>query len=337
MKRRTFIYCLLGTASTGLSALYLNRREPLADFGARPEAIVTRSGFALGTTITITACHPDAKHAGLAIDEAFAAIDHVESLMSLYRPDSQLAQLNRNSRLKNPAPELLGLIERSLQLSRQTKGAFDITVQPLWDLYAACAERGTSPTQSERANALAKVDWQQLHASAEEIRLSLPGAAITLNGIAQGFAADAACDALKSRGIRNALLDTGEFRALGHHPQRENWNIGIKDPRQSGHLAATAAMADFCLATSGDYETRFSSDYSSHHLIDPKTGLSSSDLASVTVAAPSATEADALSTAAFLLGSQEGRTFIAAVPSVEALFITKSGQRIQTSHFPVLS
>jgi len=341
MKRRQFILSLAGTAAAGLTGWKLVQTTGAKSFkGALPTGQLvklSRNGWALGTQVTLTVFHDDQAAAEEALEQAFKEIETVEQVMSLYRPTSQLSQLNRNGRLDNPHPYLVEVLETASALSEQTNGAFDVTVQPLWTLYYTHAKARTEPTGAELQAALAKVDWRRVEISPQQIRLKGDGTEITLNGIAQGFAADAVGRVLQTYGITSALIDTGEIGTVGARAGKDDWSIGIKHPRKPQDFLGLASLNGRCLATSGDYETRFSEDFSQHHLLDPKTGRSPSELSSVSVAAPTALQADALSTAVFLLGLKAGRQLIEATPGTDALFVTKEGQTVRTSGFSLIS
>lgn len=323
--------CLAGTAAAGMAGWKLTSR---GTSGLRKH---TRTGWALGTQVNLTVCCDDRQMANEAMAAAFAEIERVETVMSLYRADSQVSQLNRDGELTNPHPWLTQVLRTAGDLSARTDGAFDITVQPLWNLYSGHANRGTLPSEAEIREALARVGWERVQIGDSAVRLNGSGTQITLNGIAQGFAADMAGRALQAHGIHSALIDTGEIGAIGAKAGREAWSIGIKHPRKEHQLLGLAALSGRCLSTSGDYESRFSKDFSHHHLLNPKTGHSANELASVSVAAPTALEADALSTAVFLLGLERGRRLIETTPGTDALFVTKEGNTQSTSGFPVLS
>lgn len=305
--------------------------------GAAGLARFSRTSWALGTQVQLTVFHNEAKAANRALDEAFAELSRVEAVMSLYRPDSEICRLNRTGRLDTPHPYMIKVLETANRVSKQTDGAFDITVQPLYQLYARYKEAGTLPGETDIAAVLKRIGWQRVELTENSVLLKGEGTEITLNGIAQGFAADAVGSVLTAHGIRHALIDTGEVNAVGGHAERENWTVGIKHPRQENGLLALAQLNGRCLATSGDYETRFGTGYESHHLLDPHTGHSPRELSSVSVAAPSALEADALSTAVFLTGLDRGMKLIESMPGADALFVTKSGRVVKTSGFPLQS
>jgi thiamine biosynthesis lipoprotein len=306
---------------------------------ARQEGWLTvqRTTRALGTDVSITAMHRDAAAAERAITAAFAELEHVESLMSLYRPQSQLSRLNRDGILLDAHPHLLNVLRHAAEVSRQTRGAFDVTVQPLWAVYADAQKAGTLPVATDVAAARQKVDYRRvrIEGDGERVRLLGDGAAITLNGIAQGFAADRVARTLREHGIEHALIDTGEVGALGSRSDGEAWTIGIQHPRRTDAYLSLAKLAGRHLATSGDYATTFSSDYRHHHLFDPHTGGSAGHFASVSIAAPSGMQADALSTAIFVLGPERGREMIDTMPGVDAMLVLRDGDIYTTPGFPL--
>ncbi|MEZ5276893.1 MAG: FAD:protein FMN transferase [Opitutaceae bacterium] len=344
MKRRMFITCLVGTAAIGWSVLKLKgTRSAHVPGGALPGTSGTRKLFkitrttrALGTGVSLTVLHSDRAAAEEAIADAFRELGRVEDIMSLYRPESQLCQLNREGLLDHPHPYLIEVLQSARNLSEVTDGAFDVTVQPLWQLYDENARAGTLPTQEAIRNALATVDWRRVEIGRDQVRINGSGTRITLNGIAQGYAADTVKRVLGEHGIRSALIDTGEIDAIGQTSGDRDWTIGIKHPRKMGEFLSLAALQNRALATSGDYETKFSDDYRLNHLLDPKTGRSPDELSSVSIAAPTALQADALSTAVFILGMAEGRRLVESTPGTDALFVTKLGQVERTAGFPIV-
>lgn len=299
-------------------------------------AAVTTTARALGTRVSITALHRDRRTAELALVDAFAEIELVESLMSVYRPESQLSRLNRDGHLAEAHPHLLDVLRSAVELSRRTRGAFDVTVQPLWRVYAEADRQHRLPDEAAVAAARRLVDWKAIRIDRGEVRLALSGAQVTLNGIAQGFAADRAMAALRERGVRHAIVDSGEIGALGSREGDAPWKIGIQHPRHEDAYVSLTALRDRCLATSGDYATRFGADYEYNHLFDPRTGRSPTELASVSVAAASGMQADALSTAVFVLGPERGLELIQDTPGADALLVLKSGRLLATPGFPSL-
>lgn len=295
---------------------------------------VRRTSWALGANVSLTVVGLREIAANRALDAAFAEIETVEQTMSLYRPDSQLSQLNRDRVLQRPHAHLLTVLQLAEQTSRQTGGAFDITVQPLWNLFSTAKRNGVLPTEAELVAVRQKIDWRKVEFSNHEVRLHDPIEAITLNGIAQGFALDRALAALVAQGATSALIDTGEIGSLGAKAPGDAWTMGIQHPRERDAFVAVADLDGRALATSGDYETTFSDDFAKNHIFDPRTGESPSELASVSIVAPTGLQADALSTAAMVLGKERTLAFIARLPRVDALLVDKSGDVVRTAGFP---
>lgn len=332
MKRRQFIVSLAGTAALGGLAAW---RQSSTTGGQPLESPFKGSTYALGTDVHLTLYHPSQSAAEKAIQAAFKELDRVESIMSLYREDSEICRLNRYSHLDSPHPWLREVLLTCARLSAKTKGAFDITIQPLYKAHAEAASSNRIIRKDELNGLLKKVGWNRVAVEKNRIRLAGEGTQISLNGIAQGFAADRVAAVLFDHGITNALIDTGEIGAVGTPPPRDAWQIGIKHPRRENALLAATQLHGRCLATSGDYETRFGDGFEKHHLIDPKTGQSANDLASVSVVTKSAMEADGLSTALFVMGLEGAQNLIAQLPDAEALLVTKQGRVIPTNGFPL--
>jgi thiamine biosynthesis lipoprotein len=301
-----------------------------------PSALAPYSGSALafGTSVHIKVLHDDRGDAESAIHQALEQVKIVDALMSLHQERSQVFQLNLHGSLEAPDPQLLNVLTIAQQLSLLTAGAFDITVQPLWQAFSLARVRGELPDANEIAAARSLVSWHALAVSAKRVQLQKSGMAITLNGLAQGYAVDQALVALRSHGIQHALLDTGEFGAIGDKAPDQPWKLGIGHPRQHDALSASLAMDGRKVATSGDYEAYFSPDFVHHHIFDPATGESPLELASVTVVAPTGILADGLSTAFMVMGSDKALALTAKLHDVDTLLIHKNGAIRKSANFP---
>jgi thiamine biosynthesis lipoprotein len=311
VNRRRFIQLAAGAAAL---AGNLPRGHSRAD----------REGRAFGAKASITVLHEDPAVARRAVDAAFAVLEAVEAALSLYRPESPIRRLNRSGILADPPRELREVLGAALEWHRRSGGAFDPTVQPLWEAHAGDALPGTIEEARRR------VDASRIEIRASGIRLG-PGQAITLNGIAQGYAADRVREVLRAHGIRHALADTGEFAGMGERPGGGPWRVGIQHPRRADAYVALAALEDRFLATSGDYATRVGSG---HHVFDPATGRSAEALESATILAPTGLEADALSTAVFVLGPERGMDLIRSREGVDAFLVLDDGSTLRTPAFP---
>lgn len=268
-------------------------------------------GIALGAPAEIALADPEEARARSLIAAAVSEIGRLEAIFSLYRPDSELARLNRAGRIEAPSHDLLRLLSLARLWGERTGGAFDVTVQPLWRLYAGHFARhpddeaGPPPGRIERARAL--VDFRAIEVAPGTAALARRGAEVTLNGIAQGYITDRVAELLRAGGAGNVLVDLGEFRALGRHPAGRPWTIGLAD------AAGRVGLENAALATSSGRGTRFDRLGRHHHLFDPATGLSAGGWDSVSVIAPDAATADALSTALAVLPPGPARALLAGL------------------------
>jgi FAD:protein FMN transferase len=321
MKRRSFIQIGMGLGATGSlgGATMLTRGD--ATTGLQ---WTSRTLTGMGTSMTIRVAHANTSVANAALEASIAAIRHVEDQMSLFRTHSAINQLNSNCCLDNPHPDLVEILRIARQVSERSKGAFDVTVQPLWLAFDAARKLGRLPSPQEVAKARALVGWEKVRVSDEAIRFDSPSMAITLNGIAQGFAADKVKATLKKFDIQDALIDTGEWAALGCPAAGRDWSLGVAHPRNEKAVFARLAMRGKCVATSADDQCTFSPDFANHHIFDPRTGYSPPNLASVTVAAPSCVMADALTKVIFMSGFSESLE-LAMAWGVDVLVMDKNG------------
>jgi FAD:protein FMN transferase len=324
--RRRFLQVSLGCLAGSAAPLQLS--------GAAPARWFTTSRNALGSRVTIKVSHESEDQARRALQRTFDAIEQIEGIMSIYRQDSELSQLNRTNSLENPSPQLVDILRLARTISRRSRGAFDVSVQPLWELFREADSEGRLPTRAAIESARSRVNWRTIKIDNQRITLA-PDSQITLNGIAQGYATDLALNTLKTHGIEHALIDCGELGTLGSNPDQSPWRVGVQHPREEDAFVGVTELGTRCLATSGDYETHFSSDYRHHHIFDPRRGISPTELASASVVAPTAALADALSTTLLVLGAEQGIALAKTFPKVDAMLITKSGEQVTTTNFPL--
>ncbi len=294
-----------------------------------PKIIPTHwRGVALGATARITLYHPDEAVAQALIKRAVDEVHRLEMVFSLYRADSALSRLNARGGLDNPPLDLVRLLGQARNVSEQTGGAFDVTVQPLWELYS---RHYRTPQAAELAQAaidraLDRVGYEALKIDGARIAFARPGMAATLNGIAQGYITDRVAELLRAEGLDNVLIDLGEIRGLGGHPDGRPWTVGIKDPTAPGTIGKTFPLNNRAVATSGGYGLTFDAAGRHSHVFDPRTGLSPLRYASVSVFAPQATLADALSTALMNLERVEITRVLAAHKDTGALLLDANGK-----------
>ncbi|MDX5359381.1 MAG: FAD:protein FMN transferase [Rhodobacterales bacterium] len=249
------------------------------------------TGQALGARASIRLDHPD----GAAIAaRVLAEIDRLEDVLSLYRPDSALSRLNRLGHLDAPPFELLDCLAIAGAVHHASGGRFDPTVQPLWALWAEAAAKGGRPAATARQGALRRTGWDGLRMDSTAITLR-PGMSLTLNGIGQGYVADRVAALLAAEGLDDILIDTGELRAIGGQPGGGGWPVQLAPQGQ-------VALRQRALATSAPRGTTFDASGLDGHVLDPHSGLPCpARWQAVSVSAPTAALADALSTAACLM------------------------------------
>lgn len=312
--RRTWLRSALGLAAgpaAGAASAHLAWRE--------------RALLGFGTTLWLRAGHADGALADRALDAAVALLRHIEQQMSLFNPNSALQRLNRDGVLLQPDPHLVAVLQQAQAVATRSNGAFDVTVQPLWAAWQRAQATGRQPGDDTLARARALVGWRGLQVSAQAIRLARPGMAVTLNGIAQGYAAEQARALLQQHGITAALLDCGEWAPLGAAPDGQPWRLGLASPRDSARLLRTLAADGRGIAVSTDATLRFGDDDRHHHILDPLTGRSPPHLSAVVVAAPSTTLADALTKVLFM-GTADQALASAQQWGVDALVVDKAGR-----------
>jgi thiamine biosynthesis lipoprotein len=295
-------------------------------------------GTVMGALAAIDIHHPDRAFAERLIARCVAEAARLERLFSLYRRDSALVSLNRNGALAAPAPELVALLSEARRYSDLTDGAFDVTVQPLWETYwrhfTAPGASAAGPAAEAIAAAVGRVGYAHLLVDRDRIAFARAGMGVTLNGIAQGYMTDRVVELLRAEGIAQTLVDMGETRCLGTHPSGRPWRVGIADPDAAGRTRQYLSVVDRAVATSGGYGFRFDRDGRFNHLFDPKTGASAHAYRSVTVVAPTATAADALSTAFNLMAPPDIDRTLKQLRDVSAYLILDDGKTIERPHTP---
>lgn len=294
------------------------------------EGVAAWRGLTMGTLTRIEIRDPNRAHAARVLAAAAEEIARLEKLFTLYQADSALVQLNRDGRLDDPPFDLVRLLAEAGEFSAHTGGAFDVTVQPLWQAYAAHffapgADPAGPPTDVIR-RAADLVGYRAIEVEPGAIRLARAGMALTLNGIAPGYMTDRIVELLKNEGFAHALVDLGEIRAIGARSGQEPWHAGIRDPFDVQRIAMTVPLADEALSTSGGYGFRFDRDGCFHHIFDPRSGGCPHGYASVSVLAPTATAADALSTACYLMPLEALPAALQAGGAARAIVVLPTGQ-----------
>ena len=283
----------------------------------------------MGTTIRVEVWHEDAEIRQKGIANVLDEMEHINRLMSPYIQESQLSKLNKYA-FERPIKvdeELFDLIKRSVEVSKLTNGAFDITYASVGHLFNYRKEK--RPSEEEIVEAKQFIDYRNLNLNEAKHTISFAkeGVRIDLGGIAKGFAVDQAIMHLKNIGIQHALVSAGgDTRILGDRRGRP-WLVGIRDPNQPEDVIAMLPLQDEALSTSGDYERYFIEDgVKYHHIIHPSTGKSASEVRSVSILASDATTTDAMSTSVFVLGVAKGLQLLNSIEGLEGVIIDQQGK-----------
>lgn len=297
---------------------------------------VTRARLSMGTFAAITAMHPSRTEADDAIGKAFEEMDRVTRLLNRYQSASAIGTLNKEGYLSDMPSEVSEVIARALHFHKASGGAFDMTVKPLVDLYKEhFAAHKSPPSEAEVAKVLELVDASAVRFDGRTIRFAKEGMGITLDGIAKGYIIDCGAETLERHGIKHALINAGgDIRAIGGKESKTPWKVAIQDPDKEGPYVDTITMVNGAIATSGNYEIYFDEEKLYHHIVDPKTGRSPLQSASVTVMASNVMDADGLSTAVFVLEPAAGKRFIENMPKTECLILNSAEKKIMSSGWP---
>jgi thiamine biosynthesis lipoprotein len=281
----------------------------------------------MGTTFTIK-IDDAGDHARTARD-ALDEIRRIDRLMSTYKDDSEISGVNRRAS-KEPVgvrADFRNVIAASRIYFELSQGSFDPTIYPLMQLWGFTRREGRIPTNEELAKAKRLIDFGKvlLDESASAVSFLQDGMALDFGGIAKGYAVDRAVAVLKKHGVTRAIVDAGgNFYALGTPRDREHWQVGIRHPLRLDEVVARLPVSDKGVATSGNYERFFEIDGRKYcHIMDPRTGRPVEGMLSATVIADTAMAADALSTAVFVLGPEEGMRLIERLPGVEGMLIVQ--------------
>ncbi len=276
---------------------------------------------------TIVVHGPDAGLLPSAVNEALDEVDRIDRLMSHYKPDSPLSRLNREAadRPVRVEPELFDFIAECLRYSRQSDGAFDITVGPLMKAWGFFRGEGRMPTKSELAEARSRVGYQHviLDREARTIRFDRAGVELDLGGIAKGYAVDRTVAVLKRHGIERALVNAcgSTIYGLGAPPGASTWNVKLQDPIRRKKVAMTVRLKNQALSVSGSYEKFFElAGVRYSHIMDPRTGAPVQGVISVAVITRTGTAGDALDNVFYVLGVEESRGRLKKFAAEDVIF-----------------
>ena len=295
----------------------------------------------MGVPIRLVLYAVDIQTANEAATAAFNRIEQLDRIMSDYDSESELVRLCRASGPGRPvrvSDDLYRVLNRSLELSQQSDGAFDVTVGPLVRLWRRTRRRKELPDAERLARARELVGFKLvcLHPCPKTVELLKPGMKLDLGGIAKGYACDAAIETLRDRGVTRTLIDAGGDIVVGDPPpDRRGWRIQVGTPpflKQEGSVEADEngkplmlSLKNASVATSGDtYQFVEIGGVRYSHIVDPRTGIALTRPSSVTVIAPDGVTADSLASALSVLGPADGLQLAEQTPSTAAFIVQKS-------------
>jgi len=295
------------------------------------ETVYRKSMVLMDTLVAITVVTNSADRAEKAMDAAFAEIGRLDTLLNFFSEQSELSMINRNAGLSGVrvSPETMEVVEKAIEVSEKSGGAFDITIGPeisQWNFSLKI-----KPDDKSIKKLLGLVDYKliQVDKARSTVYLKEKGMLMDLGGIAKGYAADKAVEELKKKGIRSGLVSVaGDIKAFGLKPDGTRWRVGIRNPRSteaSNEIMATVEINDAAISTSGDYQRYLILDGKRfHHILDPKTGYPAQGCQGVSVIAGDGVYTDAFSTGVFVLGPEKGMELLQRM-GFEGLIVDKDG------------
>jgi thiamine biosynthesis lipoprotein len=292
-----------------------------------PEEITfSRTSFVLGTVVDVNLFDHGSDE---LLDTMEARLQEIENTMSVNVPSSEVNLINDNAGIKSVqvSDDTYNVIKKSIEYSVLSHGAFDVTFGPIVNLWQIGTDQAAVPDDQSLAEALALVDYNNIELLDDNyVYLTEQDMRIDLGGIAKGFAADEIIEIAKKAGVESALVNLGgNVKTLGLKVDGKPYNVGIQNPfdMRNAYLGIVS-VSDQTVVTSGDYERYFTEDgVRYHHIFDYRTGYPVvNGLGSVTLISSEAIDADALSTALYVLGADEGTRLIETLDGIECLYVT---------------
>ena len=283
----------------------------------------------MGTEVSVWLWHENETEGRALVAAAFSEVERINALMSTYIEDSLISEVNRDA-AERPVPagdELFPLVQRALDISLLTRGAFDITYDSIGQHYDFRERK--RPDEATFEIERARIDYRlvELDEDGNTIRFLKEGVRINLGGIAKGYAVERGAAILEAGGVRHGIVTAGGDSQLIGDRRGRPWMIGIRDPREDGQVAISIPLEGEAISTSGDYERYFDEDgIRYHHIISPESGTPAAGVHSATVFGPDAVMTDALSTSVFVMGVDEGLKLIACLPDYESIVIDAGGK-----------
>jgi thiamine biosynthesis lipoprotein len=296
------------------------------------QEIFKRTLKLMGSRFEITVVAKDSIEAKDYIDAAVVEITRIEKLISSWDLASQTSEINRNAGIKpvKVDEELYNLIGRSVEISKLTDGAFDISFASMDKIWKFDGSMTEMPSKEAIKQSVAKVGYQNILLDPENftVFLKLEGMKIGFGAIGKGYAADKAKKLLMEKGVSGGIVNaSGDMNTWGKQPNREFWKVAITNPLDKNKAFALLPLNENAVVTSGNYEKYVTFNGIRYtHIIDPRTGYPATGIISATVFAPKAEIADALATSIFVMGKDVGIDFINQLPKIECIIIDEKGE-----------
>ena len=292
---------------------------------------IKRTKILLGTVVEIQVRDADGQKAEDAITKAFAEVKRIDDLFTTYNEASPVWKINNSvDTIINIDSEIYNLIILCDSITKLSNGSFDVSLDNLTKVWGFYTDDPQLPTKSEIDSALLNSGWQKITLLGDNKIIKKNNVGLNFGAIAKGYAVDKAINVLKKLGINEALINAGgEISVIGN-----NWIVGIQHPRETNSIIKKIKLDGFTVATSGDYEQYFAVDGKRyHHILDPRTGYPSTGLRSVTIINKENTITDALATAVFVMGKENGLKLIETLDGTEAMLIDSEGKIFYSSGF----
>ena len=297
--------------------------------------LVKRSRFLMDTLCAIQAPNRLGRlKTEAAIERAFDRMAALDKKFNVVNPESPVYKFNHD-RTPITDPEVVALAAASLEVSRLTDGAFDITVQPLvdlWGFFSTSASSHTVPSPAQVRAALAKTGWRRVIVKDGSVTAADKDVRLDFGSIAKGYIIGEGIKEMKAAGLESGLLLAGgQVQTYGSAAPGQPWKVGLRNPRQEGFIASLPFDTEMGVATAGDYERYFEADgVRYHHIIDPRTGYPARGTMSVSVIGPDPAWADALDTALFVMGPSRALEFARRRGGLDIIVVDAAG-KISTS------
>lgn len=287
--------------------------------------------FAMDTIMEVTIYGSNASQ---AMNDAAALIQRMDKTFSVTNPESDVAKLNRSDGTPVAvSAETYELIKKSIEISEDTGGLFDISIYPIVKAWGFTTENYRIPTEEERKAELAKVDYRKIKLLTENKVQIEPGMEIDLGAVAKGYLSQQLMELLEEKEVEAAIVSLGgNVQALGKKEDGSSFVVGITDPSDGSSLYGTIQVEDKAVITSGIYQRYFEKDGKKyHHIMDRRTGMPADNaLASVTVISEDGVKADALATALYVMGEEKAKIFQENHPEIQVILIRKDGSYWQS-------